>query len=129
MRRAWLMPILLWVVCMGAAAAELVVLVATRRVEPGPYDLTLPQKVGLLEASEHRLLAFEVAGRLETLASEGEHIAAGEVMAALDTVLEAAQLRQAELRLTESRRELVRVRGLRSSRAASQKTLDIATTA
>jgi membrane fusion protein (multidrug efflux system) len=128
-RRAWLTLILLWVVCMGAAAAELVVLVATRRVEPGPYDLTLPQKVGLLQASEHRLLAFEVAGRLEELAPEGEPISAGEVVAALDTVLEAAQLRRAEIHLAESRRQLVRVRGLRSSRAASQKALDVAITA
>jgi len=108
--------------------AEPLVLVATRPVQPAPYDLTLPEKVGLLEAGEHRALAFEVPGRLAMQAPDGTAVAAGEVIAELDHDLERAQLRQAELRLREARSELSRVRGLREKKATSAKALESAQT-
>ncbi len=129
MRLAWLTAWLALCVTGAAAGAESVALVATRSVEPAAYDLTLPEKVGLLEAGKHRALAFEVPGRLATLASEGAQVAAGEVLVELDAGLERAQLRQVELRLRQARSELNRVRGLRASNVASEKALESAQTA
>lgn len=105
------------------------VLVATRSVTLAPYDVTLPEKVGLLEAGEDRELAFQTSGRIVTLAREGTRVEAGDVVAALDTELEQARLRQAELRLVDAHRELARMRGLRDADAASRKLLESADTA
>ena len=46
----------------GAAAPRLV---ATIRLQTGPVDVTIPEKVAVLLAGERRDLAFEVPGRLE----------------------------------------------------------------
>jgi RND family efflux transporter MFP subunit len=128
LRLALLVPLLAFLIPTLAHGAEPVVLVATRPVEASPYDLTLPEKVALLQAGEHRALAFEVPGRLATLALEGAAVTAGDVIAELDNVLERAQLRQAELRLREARSELTRVVGLREKKATSAKALESAQT-
>jgi membrane fusion protein (multidrug efflux system) len=111
-----------------AEAAERSVLVATRPIEPVAHDLTLPEKLGLLEAGQHRALAFEVPGRVASMAPEGVSVAAGDVIAELDNDLERAQLRQAGLHLREARSELKRVRNLRASNVASEKALESAQT-
>ncbi len=103
--------------------------VATREIASGAYELTLPVKVGVLEASERRELAFQVQGRLAFLADEGASVAAGDTLASLDTELSKVRLRQAEIRLAEARSEAARVRGLRSSNATSAKLLESAETA
>ena len=103
--------------------------VATRRVEPAPVELTLPSKVGVMEAAQSIALSFEVAGRVVRIHGEGARVAAGEEIAGLDDALEQAQLRYAELRLEEATLELARVRELQRSSAASAKALDSATTA
>ncbi len=113
----------------GAHAQDSATLVATRRVTPARFDVTIPEKVGLIEAGEHRELAFEVSGRLVTLAAEGASVSAGEPVATLDAELEKARLRQADLRLGEARRELARVRELRAADAASKKRLESTETA
>ncbi len=112
-----------------AAAAEEVALVATIAVAPVSYDRTLPEKVGALLAAEHRLLAFEISGRLQTIAEEGQRVAAGKVVAQLDSALERAQLRRAELLLRDARSELARVSSLRVSKVASPRALEAAETA
>ncbi|MGH0029481.1 MAG: efflux RND transporter periplasmic adaptor subunit [Myxococcota bacterium] len=102
------------------------VLVATRSILPGPFEIALPAKVGVLEAAADVTLSFEVTGRLERVLGDGARVAEGDELASLDTALEEAQLRQAELRLKDAERELRRVRGLKASSAASQKALDAA---
>jgi membrane fusion protein (multidrug efflux system) len=101
-------------------------LVATRTLEPRPFEIVLPGKVGVLAAAAEMTLAFEVTGRLARVLGEGAPVTAGDEIAALDIALEEAQLRQAELRVKDAERELTRVRGLRASSAASQKALDAA---
>ena len=103
-------------------------LVAVRRIEPRSYDVTLPAKLGLLEAGEHRSLAFETAGRLERIAAEGSRVAGDEELAGLASTLEDAQLRQARLRVSQAESEYERVRNLHGSGAASDKTLEHAET-
>lgn len=126
MRFMWLVPLL---AVLGAAeATERTVLVATRAVEPVAHDLTLPEKLGLLEAGEHRELAFEIAGRVASMAPEGASVAAGDVIVELDNDLERAQLRQAEVRLREASSDLDRVREMRDSNVASAKDLESAET-
>jgi RND family efflux transporter MFP subunit len=112
----------------GAAADEKPRLVATALLEPAPYQLTLPEKVAVLRAGEHRDLAFEVSGRLESIAAEGARVEAGAVVAQLDAALERAHLRQAELQLREALSERKRIRGLRKSDAVSAKGLERAET-
>jgi membrane fusion protein (multidrug efflux system) len=113
----------------AASAADKVPFVATQRLEAGPYEVTLPEKVGVLRAAEERVLAFEVPGRLERIADENSVVAAGDVLAELDSALERAQLRQAKLSLDEARSELARVQRLMRSDAVSQKALERAQTA
>jgi membrane fusion protein (multidrug efflux system) len=103
--------------------------VATQRIAPGPYELTLPAKVGLLDAAERRSLSFQVQGRLVRLAEEGRELSAGDPIATLDAALQQVQLRQAEIRLAEAVSEVNRMRGLRRSNAASAKVLESAETA
>jgi membrane fusion protein (multidrug efflux system) len=109
-------------------AAEPGALVATRTLSTGPVEVTLPAKVGRLQAAKECKLAFEVAGRLEILVPEGSSVAAGALVARLDADLEDARLRQAELRLLEAHAQLARVRGLIAAAAASQKALESAET-
>ena len=85
--------------------------------------------MGALLAAEHRLLAFEISGRLQTIAEEGQRVAAGDLIAQLDSALEGAQLRRAELLLRDARSELARVSSLRVSKVASPRALEAAETA
>lgn len=101
-------------------------LVATRTLEPRPYEIVLPGKVGVLDAASSMRVSFEVMGRLERVLGDGARVEIGDEIAKLDSDLEQAQLRQAELRLLDAERELGRVRGLKASSAASQKSLDAA---
>ena len=117
-----------WAETAEPAPAERPVLVATRRVEPHPYDLTLPVKLGVLEAGAHATLAFDGPGRLAWIAEEGSRLEAGESVARLESRLEAARLHQAELMLLDAHRELERIRGLREARAASAKAQEAAQT-
>lgn len=112
----------------AAASADEGQLVATRVLEPGPHDLTLPEKLGLLEAGEQRSLAFDAPGRLAFVAAEGTDAAEGEVIVELDNDFERARLRQMELRLRQARSEYERVSRLRASKVASAKSLDEAQT-
>ena len=98
--------------------------VATRTLEARAHRIALPAKVGVLEAAADRMLSFEVPGRLVRVLGEGARVVTGDVVAGLDTALETAQVRQAELRLEDARRELSRVRGLKS--AVSGKVVDSA---
>ena len=110
----------------GLLAADRARLVATTRVEPGPYSLTLPEKGGVLRGGEERVLAFEVPGRVERIQPEGQRVGAGEVVAQLGAALERAQLAQAELRLREAKADLKRARSLRESQAVSDKAREAA---
>ena len=107
-------------------AAERPRLIATTHVQPAPYSLTLPEKVGVLRGGEERVLAFEVRGRVERIQPEGQRVATGEVVAQLETALERAPLVQAELRLREAKSDLKRARSLRESQAVSDKAREAA---
>ena len=104
-------------------------LVATQTVEPVTYELSLPDKLGVLLAGQDQLLAFEVSGRLTFLEAEGRAVEAGGTLARLEDAQERAQLRRSEVLLEDSLRELRRLRGLRAAQVASAKALDDATTA
>jgi len=105
------------------------VLVATANLSPGAYDVTLPDKLSVLEAGEHRMLSFETPGRLEAVAAEGRPIDAGLKVAWLDAALERTRVRQAELQLRDARSQLQRIAGLKRSQVASEKAHDDAITA
>lgn len=111
-----------------AAAAEPATgtLVATRLLTPAPYEITLPAKVGTLEAASDMALSFVVPGRIARILGVGARVAAGDEVAALDSALERAELQRAELRLEQAQRDLGRARGLQSSRATSEKVVDSA---
>jgi membrane fusion protein (multidrug efflux system) len=101
-------------------------LVATRTLTAAPHELTLPAKVGIFEAASDMALSFQVPGRVARILGVGARAAAGEELAALDSALERAELKRAELRLEQAQRELARARGLQNSRATSEKVVDSA---
>jgi RND family efflux transporter MFP subunit len=113
----------------AAATAAEPALIATRVLESGVRDVTLPEKVGVLLADEQRDLSFEVSGRLESIANEGTVVQPGDSVAQLASELEQARLRQAELRVRDAEAELRRVEGLRGANAASLQSLEAAQTA
>lgn len=100
--------------------------VATAVLVAAPADVSLPEKVGVLEAALQLEESFEVTGRIARVRGEGASVEAGDEIAALESALEIAELRQTELRLRDARNELRRVRGLEVSKAASRKALDAA---
>lgn len=102
--------------------------VAVVEIEPTETSITLPEKVGLLEAAASLVLSFEVAGRVERILGQGARVAEGGEIATLETDLEQAELRRAELLVRDAQRELRRVRGLKASNAASDSALDQART-
>lgn len=104
----------------AAPASEDARLVATQEIEAENYRVTLPERVGTLEANLTVALAFEVPGRLIELAEEGREISPGDVIARLDDGVERALLRQAETRLSAARSDLTRLRSLRASNVASR---------
>ena len=88
--------------------------------------MTLPEKLGLIHAGKHRMLSFEVSGRIESIADSGAAILRGEPIANLDLRLEQARLKQAQLRLRDAVANLERNRGLKASHAGSAKALESA---
>ncbi len=113
---------------LGAANGSRPPLVAVARLVPGPYAVTLPDKLGVLEAGSHRVLAFEIPGRLEWIAPKGEAVEARREIGRLDAAVLRTQLRQAELRLRDARADLVRIAGLKNSQATSAKAYEDAKT-
>jgi membrane fusion protein (multidrug efflux system) len=85
--------------------------------------------VGVLEAAASLEVSFEVSGRVERILGQGAAVTKGDEIAALDSQLEKADLRRAELLLADARAELKRLRGLQASRAASKSALESAHTA
>jgi multidrug efflux pump subunit AcrA (membrane-fusion protein) len=55
-------------------------------------ELTLPAKIGRLQATQEMNLAFEVPGRLEILVPEGSSVSSGQLVARLDSNLESLAL-------------------------------------
>ncbi len=99
-------------------------LVSTRYLDPGAIAVTLPPKAGVLVAKHERILAFDVLGRITRIAQEGSRVASGEIVAELESALERAHLRQAQLRLEEAQSELRRTSSLERSGVASERTLE-----
>lgn len=81
--------------------------------------------VGSLESPQMTTLASEIAGTVETLAlSEGKQVAAGAVLARLDTKTAAAALAVAQARLQNAKDRLARLEPLRAQGVASQQVYD-----
>lgn len=126
------MPTLLLLIALLATARTAAadpVIVATRLLESGRHELTLPEKVGVLLADEQRDLSFEVSGRIESIVEEGTPVSPGDTIAKLASDLEMARLRQAELREQDAAAELRRLEGLGRANAASVQSLESAQTA
>ncbi len=128
--RSWVIGAL-WaatVPCIAAAVERAddasAVRVAVVDMSPADHSITLPEKVGRLEAAAHMDLSFQVSGRVERMVGQGVTVSEGDVIAALDADLEEAELERAELLLREARQDLDRMRGLRASNAASASELD-----
>ena len=127
--KSWALVACVATLLLGAADAPRPSLVAVERLVPDPYEVTLPDKLGVLEAGAHRVLAFEIPGRLEWVAPKGEEVEAHEEIARLDDAVLRTQLRQAELRLRDAQANLERIAGLRRSHATSAKAYEDAKTA
>ncbi len=113
----------------AAPAAEPgVPLVSTRGLEPGAIEVALPPRAGILAAREERTLAFDVVGRLTGIAEDGSHLDRGGAVAELDSALERAHLRQAELRLDDAVSQLSRTSRLERAGAASERARESAET-
>ncbi|WP_119270411.1 efflux RND transporter periplasmic adaptor subunit [Taklimakanibacter deserti] len=83
--------------------------------------------VGSLLSDESVQIAAETAGRVtEIKFTEGDEVAAGEVLITLDDTLIAAQREDAEARLALAKANYERAASLRKSGTASQTTLDTA---
>jgi membrane fusion protein (multidrug efflux system) len=119
----------LLVVAIHAQADDGGVVVATVTLEPAPYTVTLPDKVGVLAAATRLELSFEVSGRVELILEQGTRVVPGDVVAQLDPALEQAELRRSSLLLEDALSELKRVQGLQRSSAASDSALEAARTA
>lgn len=102
--------------------------VATAEVQPQAYQLTLPDKIGVLLAGKQQALAFEDGGRLESIARSGSDVRAADLVASLNASLERARLEKAELELAQASTEWRRVQELHGKAAASLQTLDRADT-
>jgi membrane fusion protein (multidrug efflux system) len=129
--RAWAarLSVLLLFVASHAQAEDDGIVVATVLLDPAPYTVTLPDKVGVLGAATRLDLSFEVSGRVELILQEGTRVAPGDVVAQLDAALEQAELRRSSLLLEDALSELRRVQGLQRSSAASDSALEAARTA
>jgi len=114
---------------LASADESAAVRVASRVLEAAPYSVTLPDKIGILEAAASQRLGFEVAGRVERILGQGARVEAGGEIAALESDLEQAEVRRANLFVREAESELARVQGLQKSRATSESALESARTA
>ena len=99
-------------------------LVSTRVLEPSTVVVALPPKAGVLVAKQERTLAFDVLGRIKQIAEEGTRVVAGDIVAELESALEQAHLRQAELRLDDAHSQLRRTTSLERSGVANERTLE-----
>lgn len=104
-------------------------LVSTIVLEPTAIVVSLPPKAGVLVAKQERILAFDVLGRVARIAKEGTRVAAGDVVAELESALEQANLRQAELRLKDAQSQLRRTTSLEGSGVANERELEDSETA
>ncbi len=113
----------------AGAEPDRTVLVAVRELTRAKQTITLPVKVGILEAAASLPLSFEVAGRVARILGEGVQVNEGDKIAQLDTELEVAEVERAQLRLADAQRDFARLRGLRKAQATSASTLESAATA
>ena len=125
----FLFPLFLAWVMSASAAEPLVVETVSPRTAQADADLVL---LGQLEPVQNSQLGFELAGRVTSiLVDEGDAVAAGQVLATLDTDLLRAQRReliaaidQAEASLTLADVSLKRLNEARSQGAITDQNLD-----
>ncbi|WP_018232460.1 efflux RND transporter periplasmic adaptor subunit [Thioalkalivibrio thiocyanodenitrificans] len=87
--------------------------------------VTTLESLGTVRANESVDLAAKVTGRVASLGfTDGQQVRRGDLLVRLDTAEEQAELREAEVRLTEQRRELERIRGLVAERNLPRQRLD-----
>jgi membrane fusion protein, multidrug efflux system len=87
--------------------------------------VTTLESLGTVRSNESVDLAAKVTGRVELLDfTDGQRVRRGDLLVRLDTAQEQAELREAEVRLAEQRRELDRIRGLVADRALPRQRLD-----
>jgi membrane fusion protein, multidrug efflux system len=87
--------------------------------------VTTLESLGTVRSNESVDLAAKVTGRVASLEfSDGQQVRRGDLLVRLDTAEEQAELREAEVRLTEQRRELERIRGLVAERNLPRQRLD-----
>jgi membrane fusion protein, multidrug efflux system len=87
--------------------------------------VTTLESLGTVRSNESVDLAAKVTGRVEQLDfTDGQRVRRGDLLVRLDTAQEQAELREAEVRLAEQRRELDRIRGLVADRALPRQRLD-----
>jgi membrane fusion protein, multidrug efflux system len=87
--------------------------------------VTTLESLGTAHSNESVDLAAKVTGRVESLEfTDGQRVRRGDLLARLDTAEERAELREAEVRLAEQRRELERIRGLVAERNLPRQRLD-----
>ncbi|MFW5452531.1 efflux RND transporter periplasmic adaptor subunit [Thioalkalivibrio sulfidiphilus] len=98
--------------------------VVLAEVSRDTYVTTL-ESLGTARSNESVDLAAKVTGRVEALNfTDGQQVRRGDLLARLENAEEQAELREAEVRLTEQRRELDRIRGLVADRALPRQRLD-----
>ena len=87
--------------------------------------VTTLESLGTVRSNESVDLAAKVTGRVESLEfTDGQQVHRGDLLARLDTAEERAELREAEVRFAEQRRELERIRGLVAERNLPRQRLD-----
>ncbi len=115
---------------------ELAKPVVVRLVESVSFEEGL-EATGELIAKDHATIASEVPGRITELAvQEGQRVAEGDLLLAIDPEKRELELRNSKAMLTETRaslseseRELARIRTLHGQQIASEQALDKAVTA
>lgn len=87
--------------------------------------VTTLESLGTVRANESVDVAARVAGRVESLEfTDGQRVRRGDLLVRLDSAEERAEVREAEVRLAEQRRELERIRGLVADRNLPRQRLD-----
>lgn len=128
-RHAWLLPVLLLTGCdrpLPEPAEQTLRPVQVQRVAPRPITVSR-DFVGRLQAAQTVDLAFEVDGELTSLPIlEGQAVAAGDLLAALDPTRFELALQEASIDLRLTRLELERRQTLLAERATSVAEVDAA---
>jgi membrane fusion protein (multidrug efflux system) len=108
----------------AGASADATITVTTEPVVVQRVDRTV-DFVGTLRADAEAEVATEVDGRLLTIAADlGDQVAAGQVLATLDSATLEAQLREAAANLQKSASEESRARRLKDQGVMSQQEFD-----